>query len=414
MEALIVSNALDTNGQNARYAKASEKWGTADGVLKALAIGQYDPASVIGRFAAAADKFGELKIRSVHRAEHIYQQMPSDIMWTRHNEPQIRELAESADIIHLNNSTVGMRRLKINRDHAFILHHHGSLFRANPAYLLAEARNIQAVQAVSTVDLMRVAPHLLYWAPTAYDIDWLQDFGKANRDDHGDVIRVMQAPTDGGLKTQTHYKSTAALVAAVEKVKAKGINAELVIVQDKPWIEAMTLKASADIYFDQVKLGYGCNAIEAWGMGIPVIAGADSWTLAKMREVYGTDTLPFYEATEDTITDAIVDLATSKAKRTAYAKKGMAHIRKFHDELPALTRLAELYGMAIRQEVDTDVEVDIPPATFRANVPQISVGTKRVTFVNGMAIVDNPHVATQLRRLAMRYPKYGIEETGVA
>ena len=34
-------------------------------------------------------------------------------------------------------------------------------------------------------------------------------------------------------------------------------------------------KGRADVFVDQMILGYGCNAIEAWGMGIPVIAGVD-------------------------------------------------------------------------------------------------------------------------------------------
>ena len=132
MEAVIVSHALDTNGQNARYARASEKWGTAPGVLKALAIGHYDPAGVIGRYAALAEKTGFLRIRSVHRATHIYQQMPADIIWTWRNYREIRQLAWEADIIHLNNSTMAYRRLHVRHGTPTLLHHHGSLFRRDP------------------------------------------------------------------------------------------------------------------------------------------------------------------------------------------------------------------------------------------------------------------------------------------
>jgi hypothetical protein len=87
----------------------------------------------------------------------------------------------------------------------------------------------------------------------------------------------------------------------------------------------------------------------------------------------------------------------------------MAHVRQFHDERPALTRLAELYARAITQPVDNPVPTSIPPVTFRATVPQLMAG-KRVTFVNGEYTTDNPHIATRLRVLALRYPKYGIEE----
>ena len=411
MEALILSNALDTNGQNARYAHASEKWGTAEGVLKALVVGHYDPAGVMGRFQVAADKLGSLKIRSVHRATHIYQEMPADILWTRSTERTIRQLAEQADVIHLNNSTVAFRRLRLKRNKPILLHHHGSLFRDNPKYLLQEARNYGALQAVSTVDLMRVAPEHLHWLPTAYDVDALVEMGDANRREPDGKIRVVQCPTDG---PKGIYKSTSLLEQAIRQLQDEGLPVELLIVRDKPWAEAMALKATADIYFDQVKLGYGCNAVEAWGMGIPVIAGADTWTLGKMREVYGNDDLPFYVATEATIADSIRALAT-KTARTKYAKRGMAHVRKFHDELPALTRLAELYIRSFDEPYEGPVNVTMAPVTFRAlkDLPQIRIGGSQVTWVDGQYTTSNPQIVAKLRRLSRRSPgRYNWEEVG--
>lgn len=407
MDALILSNALDTNGQNARYARASEKWGTHDGVLSALAVGHYDPAGVVGRFKEAADKYGTLRIRSVHRAQHIYQQMPADILWTRTNHRAIRDMALAADIVHLNNSAMAARRLRIPRGMPYLLHHHGSLFRNNPKQLLAEARMLGAVQAVSTVDLMRPAPELLHWLPTAYDIDALA--AMASKREPDGRVKVVSCPTNRA------YKSTDALEAAVVRLQAEGLPIFLEVVWNKTWAESMAVKSTADIYFDQVAVpdinypgGYGCNAIEAWGMGIPVVAGADEWTEAKMTELWGS--LPFYHATVDTIADALRTLATSKAQRTKWAKAGMAHIRRYHDELPALIRLAELYHMAINQQVLTPGTHEPPPATFTAKVPQLRVAGRYVTFVNGQHTTDNPHIATALRLMATRHPKYGIEE----
>ncbi len=47
IEALILSNGLDTNGQNTRYVRASERHGADDEVIDALAIGKADPAGVV-------------------------------------------------------------------------------------------------------------------------------------------------------------------------------------------------------------------------------------------------------------------------------------------------------------------------------------------------------------------------------
>src|SRR5690606_27554167 len=128
------------------------------------------------------------------------------------------------------------------------------------------------------------------------------------------------------------------LEAAVRQLQAEGLPVELVLVEGRTWAECLTVKATADIYFDQVLLGYGCNAIEAWGMGIPVVAGADEWTLAQMRKEWnlGKRPMPFHEATEATIADALRELVQSPDLRAEVAKRGHAHAQKYHAERPAL------------------------------------------------------------------------------
>jgi hypothetical protein len=416
MNSLILSAALDTNGQNARYVRASQRWGSDPDVLKALVLGKYDPASVMGRFQEAAEKFGELKIRSAHHSQHMYQQMPADIVWNRQTHRQIVALAKEADVVHLNNSIRAWRMLNPGFRKPFLLHHHGTMLRGDPGGMVVQARNLKATQAVSTVDLLRhAADGVLHWLPTAYDVDWLESFGAEHRRDSGGPIRIVSAPTNRA------YKSTALLEATVAQLISEGLDIELVLIEERPWAEGMALKATADIYFDQIAIpalerpdgrlerdgypgGYGCNAIEAWGMGIPVIAGADEWTSAKMREIYG-GTLPFYEATTNTLGDAIRTLATSKAARTKWAKAGMRHIRKFHDEKPALRRLAELYHLTL-SEAPSEL-LPLPPATFTATTPQIHIASR---YLNFPYTTDNPYLANRIRLYAQRFPKHGITE----
>lgn len=338
VNALILSAALDTNGQNRRYVQAAERWGSHPDVLRAFAIGKYDPANVIGRFGQAADRLGGVAIRSAHRAE-AYFEFPRDILWDRSTDAEVRRLAAEADVIHLNNSWKAYRQLRLHKP--ALLHHHGTLFRSNPGVLLNVAKRLGFVQAVSTIDLLRPAPDVLTWLPTAYDVDALVAFGAAHRREPDGRIRVVSAPTN------RVWKSTDALEVAVRALRAEGLPVDLVLVEGKPWAECMEIKATADIYFDQVILGYGCNAIEAWGMGIPVVAGADAWTTARMLDEFGT--LPYLEATPETIAAALRGLVQSVDMRAEYAERGMAHVRRFHDERPALTRLVELYVKALEE-----------------------------------------------------------------
>jgi hypothetical protein len=404
--ALILSRALDTNGQNRRYGVAAEKFGSDPDVLKALAIGKDDPGGVVGRFQLAAEKFGSLSIRSVHRVSHYFD-FPGDIVWTRHNERQIRGLIDDADIVHLNNSPVALQRFPVRKP--MLLHHHGSLFRNNPAHLLEAAASRRMLQAVSTIDLARVAPDLLHWLPTAYDIGALAAFAKKrevlkHRIRPDGRIRIVSAPTNRELK------STAQLIAAVEHLQSEGLPVDLELIEGKTNLEVLTAKATADIVFDQTMFGYGCNAVEAWGMGVPVIAGADPWTLDAMDKAWGY--LPFYTATDATIADAIRSLATSKDLRDLYGCIGYDHVKKYHDEKPALERLAELYGMAIKH-YSTAANARTEPVTFRnpKGRPLYNpTDGQRFVFEGGALTVDDPYIVSYLRKFARLRPNFGIEE----
>lgn len=348
---------IDTNGQNVRYMRAAERWGTDPDVIKAFAVGQTDPAGVVGRFALAADKLGGLKIRSAHRAE-AYFEYPRDLLWDHHTDALVRELAREADILHLNNSDRAYTRLRLRTRPPVLLHHHGTAFRNRPQHFLSMAYRNKWLQAVSTVDLMASDPSVLHWLPTAYDLDELDKIGRANKRKVDGKIRIATAPwsLDSGAK----WKSTPAFEAAIKQLQAEGLPVESVVITGKPWRECLAQKAACDIYFDQVILGYGCNAIESWGMGQPVIAGADEWTLGKMREVFNGP-LPFYQATEKTIAKAIRDMVLSPDLRAEWASRGLAHTQKFHAEKPALARLAELYMEAIKVKGPvTHAQVAVP------------------------------------------------------
>lgn len=88
------------------------------------------------------------------------------------------------------------------------------------------------------------------------------------------AVLIAHAPTN------REVKSTAAFLEAVDRLRAEGHDIEVDLIEGRTWDECLERKARADIYFDQVKLGYGNNSVECWGMGIPVIAGAAPVTLA--------------------------------------------------------------------------------------------------------------------------------------
>ena len=179
--------------------------------------------------------------------------------------------------------------------------------------------------------------------------------------------------------TNREYKSIDALMAAITHLQAEGVKVDLLLIEGKSNAEALEAKATADIVYDQVRFGYGCSSVEAWGMGLPVIAGGEPSTLAMMRADWGD--LPFYAATEKTIADAIRSLAKSRDLRAEWAEKGAAHAAKYHAEKPALARLAELYALAMkRQEIPKHYGPLAPRTYFDPKQRRIIVEGKRLEW----------------------------------
>jgi hypothetical protein len=413
-DALIVSSALDTNGQNARYVRAAAKHGKHMKIVNALAIGNVDPGGVVGRLQEAAGKHPEvgLRIRSAHKQDQYFQ-FQGDLRWgpdaPRGQRAEVKRLAMAADIIHLNNSERGLFELGMARDKKpMLLHHHGSLFRNNPERMLSMASARKMVQAVSTIDLQRFDTRVLHWLPTAYDVKALRVRQQPRTSER---IRIGHFPTNRGLK------HTDLFIRVVRELIEEGVPIELVpgefLTEDEHWLPrwtwdvAMDAKRSCDIVYDQLMFGYGCNSVEAWAMGKPVIAGADEWTLKRMGDLWGD--LPFERASEDTLKAVIRKMVKSAAMREDAAQRGLQHVMRYHDELPALEKLAELYhdAMVIRRKP----RIQGKAVTFISQGRhRMVVDDQTVEFRGGSATVTDEEVVRRLREFSEKRPAYGITE----
>lgn len=249
-----------------------------------------------------------------------YIDYPNDLEWDRDRAIQ---LWKEADWIYSHHGFKSirwaLRRLPVHRK-PFLIHFHGaSTFDMQERMRhMKELKQWPTARGVaSTLDLSLRSG--LPWLPAPYSIDFLQSLCRSSQ---GDRIKLAHAPTNRALK------STAALIEAVSKLQAEGYPLDLDLIENVTWQECLRRKATADIYFDQTVLGYGCNALEAWGLGMPVIAGADEDTLQHMQDVIGY--LPFKLADESNLYRAIRDLCDSAAARRHWAAVGMDYLQEFH------------------------------------------------------------------------------------
>lgn len=243
-------------------------------------------------------------------------------------------LWSAADVIHTTLPGPALRVFRRRRP--LVVHHHGSEYRDDRVGVDRFCRSIGATQVVSTLDLMGTPG--VEWLPSVVDVDALAAIRP--RRHARPTVRIAHAPTDRALK------QTAAVVAAVERLVERGLPVELDLIEGVPWQECLARKARADILVDQLELGYGLNAIEAWAMGLPVVAGVtDPDTRDRMIETFGE--LPFVRANAETLEETLEGLVTDARYRREQAERGRAHVERFHSQRAVVERLEPIYARAV-------------------------------------------------------------------
>jgi hypothetical protein len=273
--------------------------------------------------ARAFRKYTDWTYHAVRRRRNYIDYPKDTLAWERAAQAWC-----DADVVHVMDD-FGVQVMLGAPDRPFVIRYAGSFFRRDPARALRKMRRRKAIGLVATLDLLLAAPDELEWAPFIRDIDSLQAMRRPINDG---VLRIAHSPT------RRKVKSTDAFLAAAQRL-GRELPVEVILVERASWADCLRRKASADIYFDQVILGYGNNAVEAWGMGIPVVAGAADRTLEEMDRRFPR---PFVTADESTIYEGLRLLA-DPAERAKWAAIGHAHARQYHDELPVVEHLTGIY-----------------------------------------------------------------------
>jgi hypothetical protein len=290
------------------------------------------------------------EVRSMVSSDN-YIHYPIDLPY---NRSELLFHYDAADLVHMNSTLAGHHWYDRGQGKPTIIMHHGfhyDHFSQTIHEVVAEAAEIGATQVGSTVNLELLAPlgppgpTSVTWTPTPYNLPTLADMRRTLYQPHpAGLIRVAHAPTDRAVK------STEAFISAMSSLKSRGFPVEMVLIERQTWAETMQTKAkSAEILVDQLNLGYGCNAIEAWALGIPVIGAVNAhpdWR-AHMQARFGLEEsptgLPMLETDENGLEKAIATLVMSEAARFAWATIGRAHVERHHSEVAVVKLLSSIY-----------------------------------------------------------------------
>ncbi len=154
-------------------------------------------------------------------------------------------------------------------------------------------------------------------------------------------MRVAHAPNHRG------FKGTEFILAAVEQLRAEGLDVELVLIEGVQNSEVQRILTSeVDVLADQIiATGYALNAIEGMAAGLPVLANLEDDRLtAVLRRYSYLDECPILSASPETIADRLRALVVDPDLRERLGRAAAAYAAKYHSDETA----AYLYGAIYR------------------------------------------------------------------
>jgi hypothetical protein len=286
----------------------------------------------------AFDKYTDWETRAICR-KTVWLGYTPDIVWPKNATPEqtaeVMDIVRAADVLHVMDYEYALAPFRdLLSDKTIVVHHLGTHFRRDPAGVSANAAAYGVIQVTDSIDLM-LFPNIS-WLPVTTDLDHMAAL-RTRLYKPSKRVRIAHAPTSREIK------STIQILLAVEAL-SQNYPIDLDLIEGVSNAECLERKALADIFVDQLDLGFGVNCIEAWGMGIPVVSGwRDDEPRRKSLEMWGR--LPWAEANEKTLVSVIEHLIESPKWRAELGNIGKQHAQRWHSEKSVVEQTLAVYGV---------------------------------------------------------------------
>ena len=139
-------------------------------------------------------------------------------------------------------------------------------------------------------------------------------------------LRVVHAPSHRGVKGTRH------VVAAVEQLRASGLEVELVLVENVTHAEARRIYETADLAIDQVLAGfYGALAVELMALEVPVVCYLREEDLARLPPAMRAE-LPLINAAPANLAAVLREwLGVRRGELHERGRRSRDFVRRWHD-----------------------------------------------------------------------------------
>jgi len=172
--------------------------------------------------------------------------------------------------------------------------------------------------------------------------EWRRVRPYTRADGRGAAVRIAHAPNHRG------FKGTEFIIAAVDALRAEGLQVELVLLEGLQNAEIrQRFTHDVDVLVDQIiATGYALNAVEGLAAGLPVMANLEDEQLTGVLRRYSyLEECPILSATPETITNRLRTLVTDPDLRERLGRAAAAFAAKYHSDEAA----QYLYGSIYRR-----------------------------------------------------------------
>lgn len=312
--------------------------GPLPGSLKILAGVGYDPGSAAFRLHTAVNehtKHSMIFVRWDDTNPHCSIRQYDGVK----DIALVRDAFVNADILHCHVGYLIINNLGIRPtpEQIIVKHYHGSkrgggtnmepMFDRAKGAKLVGAR-LMLVEEAQGFGLdcdwspipMPVARYRALRDDVRHEAKWKPLIGKPTR---------TRPLVIGHSPTNTNYKGTDSLRAAVDALQKKGLPVRLELISNVTLREALRRKALCDVFFDSFWLGIQGSGLEAGSMEVPVIAGDEDAARLYKQEI---GHVPYVFANNQTaLMEAIEQMATSPSARAVAAKTTADYVEQHHD-----------------------------------------------------------------------------------
>ncbi len=192
-------------------------------------------------------------------------------------------------------------------------------------------------------DLLNVLPVRSRFVPYGHVFlnEWLPIYSQA----HSGSLRILHAPS------HRKVKGTDLILTALNELKARGYDFELLLVEGMSNANAKKIYASADILVDQLFAGwYGGLAVELMALGKPVLAYIRESDLHFIDNEMRAD-LPVINVNPSNIKSVLKQvLEMPRAELISLGVRSRLFVEKWHDPIKIANQIKEDYMIALSKD----------------------------------------------------------------